>query len=738
MSSTFDYKQVVEDQSERSTEFSKNEEISASLRDQIPKKLLKKLNDLEIGGKAVDLWNQADSNRVEWLERHRRLRMEVEEFFAPLYQAPMKWSSTLHYPVALTVCKTYHARMMSATWDADPPFTVKAKKSVHNEKAHIVQDLMRFTVKDWANYYKGMDAEIDRGLVNWINYGAVFWKVRWDKQFVKFMDVEDVPVERTELVTDPATGEQIVALVSDTEEQEVERVKVTFNGPCFESVPLEDIVVIGGNGDPDKAEHVMQMFEYTASQLNALADQKIFDKKMVDEIVQSSSDSRPTSFGNRGIQEERAHSSGQADASPSYESDKYVVLECYSRTPIDDTGIDSDIVYWVHLQTRKILRATYLHRVSKNGQRPYCWAPFMPREGSAYGVGIIEMIFNLSKEIDAIRNMRMDFGLLSSLPIGFYRPSASMSQAEIPISPGQLIPLDDPSRDIVFPNMGNRTVFGYNEEASIYSMIERVTNMSDLSLGLLSGQGAARTATGARAVLGESNTNLNIFLRRVNRALRKAYNLLFELVQERIPQGMEFRVVDNFTGQDMFATINPSDVEGVYDFELDPNSSNSNKQIQVSVAQQIYQLTGNPLDIQLGLVSPSERYEAIKNLLQVSGVRDFSRYIRKPDEFVLKLSPIEMVDRALGAQDLALHPTMDLQGFVTLAQEFLSSDELLGQLAPDQAMRLAGKMQEAQQMMQALQEQMAQQANAQQMQANMEMSQGGAPAPGVPVAPGQE
>jgi hypothetical protein len=119
--------------------------------------------------------------------------------------------------------------------------------------------------------------------------------------------------------------------------------------------------------------------------------------------------------------------------------------------------------------------------------------------------------------------------------------------------------------DVVFPQLGNRTVFGFQEEASIYSMIERVTNMSDLSLGLLSGQGAARTATGARAVMGESNININIFLRRINRALKKLYCLIFEQVQQKLPEGFEFRVVDNFTGKDMFLVINPSQIEGFYE-----------------------------------------------------------------------------------------------------------------------------------------------------------------------------
>jgi hypothetical protein len=718
------YKKVVESQDRRSQEFAKQEDVKVSLREQIPKKLLKKLRDLNQGQAAIDLWNRADANRSERHEKIRRLRIEVEEFFQPLYKAPLPWSSTLHYPVALTVCKTYHARIFAATWDMDEKCMAKARKSANQDSVPVVNDLMHYTLTDWANYGRGIEREIDSGLDTWIKFGDNFWKTRWDRRFEKLIDVVDEEVEAPTKVQNPETGEIEIVYTKSSVEVEKEVIKKIFDGPCAETVPPGDVLTIG-NDDPDLAEHVMQMIDLTASDLNMYADQGIFEKAAVDEVLSHAADRRPNAYANRAIKEDIAHAKGESDASPSYESEKYTILECYSRIPIDSTGIASEVVYWVHKQSGQILRATYLRRISPSGKRPFAWAEFMPNK-----VGLIEMIYNLTKEIDAIRNMRLDFGLISSMPFGYYRPSSSMSTAEIPLAPGKLVPLDNPMSDVVFPQLGNRTVFGFQEEASIYSMIERVTNMSDLSLGLLSGQGAARTATGARAVMGESNININIFLRRINRALKKLYCLIFEQVQQKLPEGFEFRVVDNFTGKDMFLVINPSQIEGFYDFELDPNSSNSNKQVQLDVANEVYQLTSNPLDIQLGLVTPSERYEAIKNKLQVMGIRDFSRFVRKPDQHSIKFSPQEMFNRAASGF-LELNPAMDLQGFLAYVEEFKNDDLLLGQLQPHELMGVMAKAQEAQQMLQALQEMQAQQANASQMQQNASMS----PVPTDPGAP---
>ena len=140
----------------------------ASLRDQIPKKLAKKCEDLKVSEIVTSMWHLGNTNRAEWLDRQRHLLQEFEEFIDPIYPAPYDWSSTLHMPIAYTLCRTFHSRMNAAIMSMDPPFVVSARKEANADRAPLVQELMRYTVRDWANEHAGIDDVIDRWVWNWV------------------------------------------------------------------------------------------------------------------------------------------------------------------------------------------------------------------------------------------------------------------------------------------------------------------------------------------------------------------------------------------------------------------------------------------------------------------------------------------------------------------------------------------------------------------------------------------
>lgn len=270
----------------------------------------------------------------------------------------------------------------------------------------------------------------------------------------------------------------------------------------------------------------------------------------------------------------------------------------------------------------------------------------------------------------------------------------------------------------------------------LFTIIERLTGISDLNLGVIGAQGATRTASGVRAIMSESNNNLDIFLRRLNRAMRKAFQYTFAMVQEKMPEGFEFRVFGD-NGEDYFQVIKSRDeIAGHFDFEFEPNSASSNPSIRMDTASQVVQLTSNPLDIQLGIITPVQRYAALKNYLIAMGVKDYGKFIQKPQNMERTFTPEEMASRILSGVDVPVSPNMDLQGFVAYAQEIMDSDELLGQFNQQQALALAAKQKEAMQMMEALKQMAAQQANSQQMQRNSQQSMEQVPQTVAPASAG--
>jgi hypothetical protein len=719
MSEIQDDKKVLKGKRKNPLKDTDEVKVTAPLRDQIVEKLLTKLEEDNTGEVITRMWTAADADRVEFMTRQAAFLQEIDEFIDPIYDQALDWSSTLHLPTILTVCKTYHARMYTALLGIDPPFTVRSRSAANVERAELVEQLMRYTLKDWCNKYDGISTEADRWIWEWITRGRGILKGRWHQEFSRFIDVEVTQIPAVKLEMDPETGDSVPVPTVKEVEKEVSKTITVFDGPMVECVPLDDVIIVGGEGDAQKADAVLHRSFYTASELWTKADQGIFKRSVVEEIINAGKDSLAGNDSSTSYKQLKIEQAGESMIDKEHQLDRYEVIEAYIKKDVDGSGINADLIVWVHKTSRKILRATYLRRVMPLGTRPFFVIDFHKRFGSDHSAGLVELIYSLGKEIDAIHNMKVDVGILSSMPIGFYRPTAaSLKDERLPLEPGALIPVDNPQTDIYFPNMGMRTGFMLQEEQALQTQIERLTAISDLSLGVLGAQGVARTATGARALLGEASNNLSIYIERMGRGWKQAIKYLFHLLQYRLPPGFQFRISGD-DGNSYWRIVESRDeLAGMYDFEIDSNSANSNKQIQIEQANMIYQVTSNPIDLQLGLVSPSERYEAIANMLRANGVKNVSKFIRKPTQIPPLYSPVEIADRILQGVDVTLDPTQDLQGFIQLVQEFVENEELNGQFNHNQIALLVGKAQEAQGLLQALQQAQAQAQAIQQQQMN--------------------
>lgn len=707
------------------------DEVQAPLREQSIQKLVSKLEDMDAGERVVEIWNTVNARRANWLERQRWLLFEYDEFIYPIYDASQQWSSTLHLPTVLIHAKTYHARFLAALLGVDPPFTVKARQEANQDRSYLIQELMRYTLTSWCNEYQGVEEAADAWIWSWVISGCGILKQRWDRKYSRYLDVVEkkVPGDLKSVMQPDGTIRAVRG--TKTEEVEEEVMKTCFDGPVIEWTPTEDVAIDGGGGDPQRADSVIQSVMMTASELWTLADRGVFRAECVEEVIKGGEQLISSEPANT-IKVDKKLNSGIGQTDSTTDLQKYQILEAYMSLDVDGSGINTDVIIWVHKGTREILRATYLRRVMPSGLRPFFKIDFHKRHGEDYGVGMVELLYSITKEIDAVHNMNMDNGLISSLPFGFYRPTASQSSAErISMEPGSLVPLDQPQSDVYFPQLGNRTVFGFQEMGLLNQTIERLTGISDMSLGVIGGQGATRTATGARALLGESNANLDVFLRRMNRGWKRVLNYLFQSMQQKIPPNLQFRILGD-DGNNFWATIrSKEEIAGAYDFDIDANSANSNQTIRVEQANDILQTIVNPLLIQMGIVGPSEIYEGLKNKFKQNGVKDFSRFIRKPSNATRLFTPEEVANRVLAGVEVNLGPDQDLQGFVDYVTYIIDHDELLGQFNEQQTIALALKQRQANAMIQAMKQQQAQVANQQQMMNNAALA--AAPSPTSPV-----
>lgn len=700
----------------------KLQDVEVSLRDQIPDKLAAKLDEMGIGERVAKMWDLGNTNRQEWLNRQEDFLSDWDEFLESTAEGPFTGSSSLHVPMPLQVAKTMHARYLQALLGVEPYFSLKPRREDAINRAEMVTDLMQYALKDWSNYYEGIEEAIDMWIWDWITVGSAILKARWECRYERFVDVIKERRVRQVAQIDPQTQQQVMVGVPEEKEVEKKITKKIFEGPCVDRRNVEDIVIIGGEGDPQRADAVLEQDWLTASDLWTLVDRKLFREAETKDVIDGGPDYVMGSTDSM-LKQRRMENNGRALLDTDADLDRYRIIEAYLRVDVDGSGINSDVIVWVHAKSRSILRATYLRRVNKAGERPFFKIDFHKRAGQDYGIGIVEMVHPLSKEMDAMHNLRIDYGMISTMPFGFYRPTSSIDPQIIQLEPGQLIPVDDAQRDVYFPNLGNRTAFGFQEEAALQTMVERLTGVNDMLLGNLTGaQGATRTATGARALLGESNVNLNVALRRLGRGWRKALQYLLHMLQQRIPKGFSFRVTGE-TGDDYWRYIDSQDdIEGDFDFEVSQNTENSNRAIQQETATQVLQLVLNPLLIQTGVVSQGNIYEATKNYLKGLGVKDFSKFVTKPPEWQNQITPETEANKILRGIPVPVTPEMDHEGFIKYFEQIYGDDNILGQFSEMQTILLAAQAEKHKKMLAALEHAAAQAAVSNQMRSNAAVS----------------
>jgi hypothetical protein len=701
-------------------------DVEVPLREQIVKKLYAKAEELKLAERVTQAWNLESARMAEMLERQQVYLRDLDEFLPADSEQPFGGSSNLHIPMPHIVSKAYVARFMQALWNIDPPFSVKARREDQIEKVQMVEDLMRYTIYHWANHYNGGEEAVEMWLTNWVQSGTGIMKTRWATEYCSFVDVIKEPKPGVPQFQIDENGREIAVPTVDYEDKEEKKTITKFAGPYLEPIQLEDFVMVGGAGDPNLSDIVIHRYYITSSDLWSAVDQGLFDEEAVEVTIRSGR-SRVSSGLNNNIKTQRAEIAGKSSVDSEVENDRYEILECYVKADVDGSGIASDVVLWVSKASGALLRATYLYRVNPTGERPFAVIPFHKRPNQEYGVGLLELLHPLSVELDAMHNIRIDFGMITNNPVFFYRASSSLNPDTLQLEPGMGVPLDDPQRDVYFPQRPNSTGFFGNEEQVIQTYIERLTGISDISLGAMSGsQGAARTATGARALLTESNTNLDVHLRHLNRGWKKILRILFHMLQQRLDGEFVFRVTGQ-DGRDVFRKVSSYDLILDIDFELAPNSANSNKSVQVEMAQMMVQIATNPINLQLGITDASSAYEAYKMLGQAMGMKEMSRIIKKPQGYQFIPSPEEIFQRVVRGQQVQPDPRMDVDGVIGFFQAMIEGQEAYKTLSEDQIVAAINFMRQMQQLKDAVAAQQAQVANMQQMQINAQMSMNQAP-----------
>lgn len=540
----------------------------------------------------------------------------------------------------------------------------------------------------------------------------------------------------------------------DRIELELEREAQMFNGPRAIRKDLQDVLhpprcenlQIKSPSNPNGASHVILRDFPSIDEIKRLVDEGYYDLITKEQKEKLGLLRMDTSYQEREEQKDIMQGSAEQSEVPTgAESHKPITrLMCFDCYDIDGDGLDEDVVFWMLLEDKIVLKAKYLSEIfpSDPPRRPFGEAQLFPVPGRRYAIGLLEMMEGIHDLMKQFFDQGGDAGILANAPFGFYRASSNMRPEVMRMWPGEMAPLSDPQRDVFFPQLGNQSqAFTFNMIALLTQVEERLTTIGDLQVGRVpQGKASAlRTVSGMQTILAQGDARPERVLRRFFMGLTQIWQNFHALNEILLPKRKQFKLCGAIDPRrDPFAEIASMDeVRGKYRFTFSANVLNTSKEAMQSALQTLMTAYVSPLAIQLGIAKPDGVYRLFRDFGRAFG-QDPDKYISPPTPGAME-PPISAEDAILFIMDGVMPRGSPLEGaqaqFQKL-QEFSASDDF-GHLDGAQVPLFRAYLQSLAELMAQEQAQAALLAAAQQFQQGM--SQPGKSGPqAMPQAGGRD
>jgi hypothetical protein len=322
------------------------------------------------------------------------------------------------------------------------------------------------------------------------------------------------------------------------------------------------------------------------------------------------------------VMEGRLEARGFADVNRTRDRDLHEVWEYHDRNEVI-TVLDNNIVV-------------------ASGPNPY-WHGKLPFQiyrptkvpGELPGIGEIEPIEDLQREINEMRTQRRDNAVLVlNKPFAYW--DGLVDPDEIRFGAGTLIPTPGDPRELIRPlDVGDIPGSGYQEEAALVSDIEKTSGISETVAGGNSNAASVATATGAQLVQQAASLRVQNKLRLLEEELMVPTVEQFgELNQQKIRTPRDIRLpgmpeLEPAEGSVLptqrwqWITVGPDSLQGKFEYTVDSGASQPDNIPQMRQdAQMKYQMLGqNPM---------IEQRKMLAEVMHDLGFKDPERFLAPP------------------------------------------------------------------------------------------------------------
>ncbi|TXH44486.1 MAG: hypothetical protein E6Q97_32665 [Desulfurellales bacterium] len=725
-------------------------------------------------------------DRQRRIQRYAKFRMWTEE-----KNWPWVGSSNMGLPdmleKSLRVQDTLHNAVMASRPGV---FNAKAASDANKGKEDVVTKLLDYQVFVEANGEKQIGTLID----SYVNDGCFTALTTWVKErrdvcermeyplppenedFFQYLNgiVQNEFPQALDIYPDDEEGwEWCVELENDekvrvsfyTEEDDndagestilavIKKAVVTHDGPVIIPFDYDDVITppgvsnlqIPGPANPGGSPHVILRSYPTLDEIRHLAAAGYYDLITPEELEALKPEMLKPS--NDHVKKEALDKlQGQSQWKMPHDNAHGTLtrLMVFDRYDLDGDGLAEDVVFWVLEEPRIVLRARHLTEVfpAKVPRRPLAEATFIPAGDRREGVSLLEMQEGVHDVQKMLFDITVDSGTLGAMPIFFYRMSGAVKPENLQLFPGMGVPVGDPGRDVMFPNITNTN--GLSMLLNLITMAgnwgDRATVIGDFQLGRVpTGKSSALRTTGAVSMLqAQGDARPERILRRLFNGLGQIYANIHDLNCAFLPRGKQFRISGvKRPDEDPYLTVEGREkIDGIYEFEFEANAFNTSKAMLQQSLMQYAQMLLSPIGIQSGLVKPDGMYTLMRDLGKALGLSP-DKYVTAPNpEASLPLiSAEDAITQILESIMPYGRPQEGTQAHIEKLAQFYQ-DDAFGQLDEKQVQMFGEYIRQLGERLQQEQMQaMMAQAAAQFQQQMGGGGPGGAPTQNAPQAPG--
>lgn len=514
---------------------------------------------------------------------------------------PWRFCSNRSMRIGMAILEMLHARMFAAVWNED----LIRYRAVERNDVDKVERITKF-----MGWWIKVRTKMSRFFDGWTKVvsamGDATVEGTWDVKTIDKGETTKIPV------TDE-TGEQLFN--DDGTESQTETKLLTLREQTrIDIIPKENVYLQEGQKSLQD-EPVIIKVKYFYSDLEKM--------EAKGQAVNVSNLLRTDIMEGLGTQFESQKEDEDKEIMKEVklQNTPVTVLKQYLHIDIDRDGFAEDVRVLVDPERKIYLGGVLVRDLTYSGERPLSSTKFndyIDRIDELDGLGVLETVKPLSDEMDAIFNQMTDANTLSVLRPFFYDPGGDLKPANITIAPNKGIPVQDPQRNVFFPDFQIATERLFVAMRTVMEFIERLTGASSYIMGKESEiVGGSGTATRTTAIIQNAEQRFSQPAQRLRDGAAGILKIVLDLVQKNIPEGLETRVLGE-DGEPLFGEnelIKPG-ISGEMDVYLLGDATLGSKQTERDLSTLLYSvLLQNPI---VG-TDPIKIYVVTADLLKAYG-----------------------------------------------------------------------------------------------------------------------